>query len=495
VLLAVGVYHSLTIKTKVSATIIEDTTVIARKHFIRFLEPVESLLRIGRGWGKNGLLQEVEDRQLSQILAPLLSTYKHISSVMIADSSGKDYLLKRDGQGWITRSSQGDKPRRSAKFTRWSQDYHVSLQSWDEEIDFNPRTRPWFTEVIARQPGQINWTDPYLFASGQVGITASISWLSANKGFRVMAFDLLQAELIQFLSQIPIGDQGHIVLLEPDGSIIVDHLPQKVTVDTSHDPVLKALDIWRTGKGQQKSVFEFQLGGQTWWASLTSMRRDKLTPWMLVLLPENSIYDTVFKSWLFIGGIVLAVLGVAVLSSLLLVNKYSHQLRDLPRQKVSDLNMENELRALIAAGESATLEFKSTMRVNLKSGKKGKEIELAWLKSVVALMNSDGGIVLIGVDDDGNILGVKADKFRSEDRLRLHFKSLINQHIGPEFSHFINLKTVLIDESMVLIIECERVRKPVFLKVGKNEDFLVRSGPSSMKLTMSQMVKYLEEHY
>ena len=70
---------------------------------------------------------------------------------------------------------------------------------------------------------------------------------------------------------------------------------------------------------------------------------------------------------------------------------------------------------------------------------------------------------------------------------------MLNTHIGAEFTRFIHLKIVTIKESTILIVECERVRRPVFLSMGKQEDFYIRSGPSSMKLSMSQMVKYLGE--
>ena len=108
-------------------------------------------------------------------------------------------------------------------------------------------------------------------------------------------------------------------------------------------------------------------------------------------------------------------------------------------------------------------------------------------------MNSDGGILLIGVADNGEVLGLDADNFANEDKCRLHFKNLLNNHIGAEFTRFISLKLLRIQEQTVLLVECERVRQPVFLTVGKNEDFLIRSGPSSTKLTMSQMVSYLNE--
>lgn len=106
-------------------------------------------------------------------------------------------------------------------------------------------------------------------------------------------------------------------------------------------------------------------------------------------------------------------------------------------------------------------------------------------------MNSDGGILLIGVADDGRILGTAGDQFENEDKCRLHFKNLLNTHIGAEFTRFIHLKIVALQEKTILIVECERVRRPVFLSIGKQEDFYIRSGPSSMKLSMSQMVKYL----
>ena len=73
------------------------------------------------------------------------------------------------------------------------------------------------------------------------------------------------------------------------------------------------------------------------------------------------------------------------------------------------------------------------------------------------------------------------------------FSQTVIHYIGPEFSRFIHLKIRELQEKIILIIECERVRKPVFLTMGKNEDFYVRSGPSSLKLSMSQMVKYLEQ--
>jgi predicted HTH transcriptional regulator len=149
--------------------------------------------------------------------------------------------------------------------------------------------------------------------------------------------------------------------------------------------------------------------------------------------------------------------------------------------------------SLINQGEGNNLEFKSTVRMNLKNGKAGKEIEFAWLKAVVAFLNSDGGTLLIGVADDGRILGLAADNFENDDRCLLHLKNLFNQHVGAEFSDFVDFTLLELDEQQIVVVDCRPAGKPVFLKVGKNEEFYIRSGPSNSKLMPSQMIRYIQQ--
>jgi len=61
---------------------------------------------------------------------------------------------------------------------------------------------------------------------------------------------------------------------------------------------------------------------------------------------------------------------------------------------------------IIEQGENDHVEFKSTLRWNLYANKKDKAIEHASLKTLAAFMNSTGGTLIIGADDDGNILGL-----------------------------------------------------------------------------------------
>jgi len=197
--------------------------------------------------------------------------------------------------------------------------------------------------------------------------------------------------------------------------------------------------------------------------------------------------------FMLIGILILIIL--AVIMANFLVKKYAHQLKDVPQTSIANNDFINEVYHLLREGESSTLEFKSTMRKNLKSGKNGKEIEIAWLKGLVGFMNTHGGILLIGVDDDANILGIDNDEFENEDKIGLHFKNLISQHIGLEFSKFFNLIINQVEGKTVLVIECERADRPAFLYNKNTEDFYIRSGPASVKLSISKVLRYVQNRY
>ena len=150
-----------------------------------------------------------------------------------------------------------------------------------------------------------------------------------------------------------------------------------------------------------------------------------------------------------------------------------------------------QLRALIASGESDQLEFKSSMRWNLKANKPGKEIETAWLKTIIAFLNTDGGILLIGVDDNGVVLGLEADKFPNADRYLLHVSNLIRERIGMEMMQYIKFGLKPLDGKDILCIQCAPSSEAAFLQHDQEEDFYIRVGPGSRKLTSRETMTYI----
>ena len=153
---------------------------------------------------------------------------------------------------------------------------------------------------------------------------------------------------------------------------------------------------------------------------------------------------------------------------------------------------EAALTALIAGGENETVEFKSTLRWNIHTKKPGKEIENASLKTIAGFLNSDGGVLLVGVNDDGQPLGMKTDNFANQDKLLLHLNNMVREHIGPQFAEYIRPSINVVEGLEVLAAQCLPSPNPVFFRRDKDEHFYVRVGPSSQSLSPSQLLGYIE---
>lgn len=149
---------------------------------------------------------------------------------------------------------------------------------------------------------------------------------------------------------------------------------------------------------------------------------------------------------------------------------------------------------MIKRGENEKVEFKSTLRTNLHTNEHDKRIELSSLKTIVAYLNSKGGTLLIGVDDKGVIQGIGKDNFKSNDKLSLHLINIIKQHIGAEFISYIDFKIVKLKGKEIIRVNVNECKNPVFLKADE-EEFYIRSGPSSLRLRGSKMIAYVNRKF
>jgi len=170
-----------------------------------------------------------------------------------------------------------------------------------------------------------------------------------------------------------------------------------------------------------------------------------------------------------------------------------HEERRKFMEQQPPLSPEQRIAEIIREGENDRTEFKSTLRWNLKGKKVDHAVEIAWLKTVAAFLNSEGGRLLVGVDDGGVPLGMKPDGFESADKYLLHVNNLLQQHIGIEHAANVRFGLHPVGDLEVLLLECSPAAKPVFLVDGGQESFYVRAGPGTRKLSMSQMLAYLSE--
>jgi len=155
----------------------------------------------------------------------------------------------------------------------------------------------------------------------------------------------------------------------------------------------------------------------------------------------------------------------------------------------------NYIQELIKMGESEAVEFKSTLRTNLHTKKFDKKMEHAVMKSITSFLNTDGGTLLVGVSDAGKISGIEEDAFKDNDNFYRHFTNLVKGHIGSEYLPFIKSKVIPIEDKTILKVDCNPSNKEVFLKSEDFEEFYVRAGASSVKLTGSKLIDYVNQKF
>jgi hypothetical protein len=158
----------------------------------------------------------------------------------------------------------------------------------------------------------------------------------------------------------------------------------------------------------------------------------------------------------------------------------------------------------IAEGESDELEFKASLRWDLNKGVESKAMEQAIVKTVCAFANSQGGRLLIGVEDSGNVLGLTQDYASlkdGRDAFEVHLRNLLNQAFGAAFvASSISCTFPTVADQEICAVDVRAATVPLFVRiVDKNgvttEKFYVRSGNSSPELPMQQLKSYWDQRF
>jgi type I restriction enzyme, R subunit len=156
---------------------------------------------------------------------------------------------------------------------------------------------------------------------------------------------------------------------------------------------------------------------------------------------------------------------------------------------------------LIKRGESKTLEFKSTLRWNLREDRQDDKIVThTALKTIAAFLNTEGGDLLIGVADDGSIVGLDPDRLDNDDKFMRHLAQVVRNGLGDRAGTCIDPKTQIVQGKTVCVVSCQRSPEPVFLRwkgmaASPGGDLFVRSGPGTVKLPPDSASEYIRTRF
>jgi len=158
-----------------------------------------------------------------------------------------------------------------------------------------------------------------------------------------------------------------------------------------------------------------------------------------------------------------------------------------------------ELKKLILIGENEKLEMKSTLRFDLRQNIVNKNLEFVIAKTVSAFLNSDGGILIIGVDDDGNALGLEKDietlSKKDIDGFELHLRNIIKKYLGSNFEKYLKVTFPTIDDKTICKVKILKSGKPVFANFEGKDGFYVRNGNSSIPKNREEQSEYEKLHW
>ncbi len=128
--------------------------------------------------------------------------------------------------------------------------------------------------------------------------------------------------------------------------------------------------------------------------------------------------------------------------------------------------------------ESKTLELKSIFVDDIK-------------KEIIAFANSDGGKLLIGIQDNGEVIGVD-----NPDETALKIRNMVRDAIKPDLTMFVHYDTIQIDEKEVVSVEVLRgTERPYYIgKKGlRPEGVYVRQGYSSVPASVTMIRRMIKE--
>lgn len=155
----------------------------------------------------------------------------------------------------------------------------------------------------------------------------------------------------------------------------------------------------------------------------------------------------------------------------------------------------------IKNGESNITEFKSYLLWNEHTKQINKEMRFKIALSIASFMNSEGGTIYIGIDDNNNIVGLEKDYSlldmgkQNNDGFQLYFTSIIKQYIGLKYNDYFSLTFERINDKEICVIDIRKSPEPIYVSDKKNTHFAIRGKGSKEILDIKTAHDYIKLHW
>lgn len=155
--------------------------------------------------------------------------------------------------------------------------------------------------------------------------------------------------------------------------------------------------------------------------------------------------------------------------------------------------------SLLHSAESQRLEYKSSLRWDLKLEAVNHSLEETVSKELCAFMNSGGGDLLIGVDDGGLPIGLEKDyatlKIKNYDGFVQYLTNMINKYLGKTSKTYVEFEQMEAESAEMCLCRVLQAQSPVFFSKDGVKEFFIRANNTCKPLDAEEAYKYITQHW
>ncbi len=304
----------------------------------RTFRPPEILVTIASQWLQTPGISVDQPATFNQLFRPLLQQFPHLTSVVAGSDTGQGWLLLQlpDGR-WRNRFTDIPRWGKEQRFVEWFDD--EPGQTKREEIDYDPRRRPWYLAAMsAQEDGQPQWTAPYTFFTTQEpGMTVATRRTLPDGRRLAIGLDIKLLDISHTTSALLLGQHGQVMVMTAEGLVL--GLPKTLAGKTElllqparqlAIPALQtALDNWQEHEQPAGRILYFEVAGQRWLSTFKPFPLGQQTYWIALFAPEADFLPPWQQLGQALGGILVLILGLTLLSARIQARRFSAPLEQL----------------------------------------------------------------------------------------------------------------------------------------------------------------------
>jgi len=462
--------------------------------------------------------EQMNEDSLASFLIPLIAGKPALGSILLYNEEGYLFNIYREKNTFV---SSLEKESEDPAGLVWSRrDSENGIQSsWTEVLlgrEVSREVSRNILDQIASDDESVLWTGIYYSRQlKEPVITAAVDWKSGvDSSIFICSMEMPVRLIIRHLQSFN-KYKGRRIFLAMESGQMID-IPSRVpdsiqTFDEQYrdgltniiqDSILLSfIDSWVHLGGDVDMTYHQELDRSNWWIHIRNFPSFDRIAAIGLAMPEGSLKMGMIRNY---STVIIAIIFLLI-SILLYLIASARRRRPAPSVDANG-DQKTDWLAVISGGENQFREFKSALRIDLNQGVVNPKLEDVIVKSIAAFSNGEGGLLLIGVADDGSIIGLESDfsslKKQDSDYFEIHLRNLLKQQFGISFiTTSMSIEFPVLEGKEICAITIMKGKEPVYMTTvdkngNKTERFYVRSGNSSQEIqSLREITEYIGKRF